>query len=165
MSVTAAVLAHRGFAERTAELYEALGDTDMLHAVPALLATGELDRARAVLAAAPPSEHDAPTLTAPAVRFVATGLLATVDGDLPAVLTCLTRAAGLLEPAGESVLLPYSPAELLALVAAQCGEVALADATLGQAVAAKVGGEPPPEEPPADPATPTDTSTGTPETT
>jgi DNA-binding NarL/FixJ family response regulator len=140
VSVTAAVLAHRGFAERTAELYQGLGDTDVLHAVPALLATGDLDRARAVLAAAPPSEDDAPTLTAPAVRLVATGLLATVDGDVPTALSCLTRAAGLLEPAGESVLLPYSPAELLALVAAQCGEVALADATLGQAVAAKVGG-------------------------
>ena len=132
VSVTAAVLAHRGFAERTAELYQGLGDTDVLHAVPALLATGEADRARAVLAAAPPSEDDAPTLTGPAVRLVATGLLATVDGDLPSALSCLTRAAGLLEPAGESVLLPCSPAELLALVAAQCGEVALADATLAR---------------------------------
>ncbi|MGB3440863.1 MAG: LuxR C-terminal-related transcriptional regulator, partial [Actinophytocola sp.] len=140
VSVTAAVLAHRGFAERAAELYQGLGDADMLLAVPALLATGELDRARAVLATAPPSEHDAPTLTAPAVRLVAKGLLATVDGDVPAALSCLTRAACLLEPAGESVLLPYSPAELLALVAAQCGEVALADTILGQAVAAKVGG-------------------------
>lgn len=141
VSVTAAVLAHRGFAERTAELYQGLGDTDVLHAVPALLATGDLDRARAVLAAAPPSEDDAPTLIVPALRLVAAGLLASVDGDLPAALSCLTRAAGLLEPAGESLLLPYSPAELLAIVAAQCGEVALADATLGQAVAAKVGGE------------------------
>jgi hypothetical protein len=138
--VTAAVLAHRGFPERTAELYEGLDDTEVLHAVPALLATGDLDRARAVLAAAPPSATDAPTLTAPAVRLVATGLLATVDDDVPTALSCLTRAAALLEPAGESVLLPYSPAELLALVAAQCGEAALADATLGQAVAAKVGG-------------------------
>jgi DNA-binding NarL/FixJ family response regulator len=140
VEVTAAVLAHRGFPERTAELYQGLGDTDVLHAVPALLATGELDRARAVLAAAPPSEADAPTLTGPAVRLVATGLLATVDDDVPTALSCLTRAAALLEPAGECVLLPYSPAELLAIVAAQCGEVALADTTLGQAVAAKVGG-------------------------
>lgn len=140
VSVTAAVLAQRGFAGRTAELYQSLGDADLLLAVPALLATGQVDRARAVLAAAPPSVDDAPTLAAPAVRLLATGLLATVDGDLPAALSDLTRAAGLLEPAGESVLLPYSPAELAATVAAQCGEVALADATLGQAVAAKVGG-------------------------
>jgi DNA-binding NarL/FixJ family response regulator len=140
VSVTAAVLAQRGFAGRTAELYQTLGDADALLAVPALLATGEVDRARSVLAAAPSSEHDAPTLAAPAVRLLATGLLATIDGDLPAALSDLTRAAGLLEPAGESVLLPYSPAELTAIVAAQCGEVALADTTLGLAVAAKVGG-------------------------
>ena len=140
VSVTAAVLAQRGFAGRTAELYQTLGDADALLAVPALLATGDLDRARAVLTAAPPSEHDAPTLTAPAVRLLATGLLATVDGDLPTALSDLTRAAELLEPAGEAVLLPYSPAELAAIVAAQCGEAALADTTLGHAVAAKVGG-------------------------
>jgi DNA-binding NarL/FixJ family response regulator len=140
VSVTAAVLAQRGFAGRTAELYQGLGAADALFAVPALLATGDLDRARAVLAAAPPSEDDAPTLTAPAVRLLASGLLATIDGDLPQALSNLTRAAGLLEPAGESVLLPFSPAEIAAIVAAQCGEVALADATLGQAVAAKVGG-------------------------
>ncbi len=140
VSVTAAVLAQRGFAGRAAELYQGLGPTDALLAVPALLATGDLDRARAVLAAAPPSESDAPTLTAPAVRLLATGMLATVDGDLPTALSDLTRAASLLEPAGEAVLLPYSPAELLALVAAQCGEVAIADTALGTAVAAKVGG-------------------------
>lgn len=140
VSVTAAVLAQRGFAGRTAELYQGLGATDALLAVPALLATGDLDQARVVLAAAPPSEDDAPTLTAPAVRLLASGLLATIDGDLPQSLSDLTRAAGLLEPAGESVLLPYSPAEIAAIVAAQCGEVALADTILGQAVAAKVGG-------------------------
>ncbi len=140
VSVTAAVLAQRGFAGRTAELYQTLGDADALLAVPALLATGDLARAREVLESAPPSEHDTPTLTAPAVRLLATGLLATVDGDLPTALSDLTRAAELLEPAGEAVLLPYSPAELAAIVAAQCGEAALADETLGHAVAAKVGG-------------------------
>lgn len=140
VSVTAAVLAQRGFANRTAELYQALGDADALLAVPALLATGELDGARAVLEKAPPSAEDEPRLIAPAVRLLATGLLATVDGDLPTALSDLTRAAALLEPAGEAVLLPYSPAELAAIVAAQCGEVPLADATLGHAVAGKVGG-------------------------
>ncbi|WP_133905089.1 helix-turn-helix domain-containing protein [Actinophytocola oryzae] len=140
VEVTAAVLAQRGFACRAAELYQRLGEADAIIAVPALLAIGRLDRARAVLAHAPASEHDAPTLTAPAVRLLATGLLATVDGDLPTALSDLTRAAGLLEPAGECVLLPYSPAEIAATVAAQCGETALADATLGQAVAGKVGG-------------------------
>jgi DNA-binding CsgD family transcriptional regulator len=140
VAVTAAVLAQRGYACRTAELYLTLGAADALLAVPALLAIGKLDQARAVLGNAPPSENDAPTLTAPAVRLLATGLLASIDGDLPTALCDLTRAAGLLEPAGECVLLPYTPAEIAAIVAAQCGEMALADATLGQAVAGKVGG-------------------------
>jgi hypothetical protein len=109
----AAVLGPRGFAGRAAELYHGLGDADAVRAVPAFLATGDLDQGRPVLAKAPPSEEDAPTLTAPAVR-----LLATIDGELPTTLSDLARAAGLLEPAGESVLLPYSPAELAAIVAA-----------------------------------------------
>lgn len=133
VAVTAAVLAQRGFAARAAELYEGLGGFDALLAVPALLATGDRDRARSVLAAAPPSAADAPTLTAPAVRLMATGLLASVDGDLPAALSDLTRAADLVEPAGESVLLPYHPAALVAMVAAQCGEAALAEATAERA--------------------------------
>ena len=140
LSVTAAVLARRGFAARTAELYQSLGSADVLLAVPALLAAGELERARAVLAAAPPSETDAPTLTAPAVRLLAGGMLESVDGDAAVALSHLSQAAGLLESAGDAVLLPYSPAELVAVVAAQCGEAALADSTLGHAVAAKLGG-------------------------
>ncbi len=140
VSVTAAILARRGFAARAAELYQRLGGADVLPAVPALLAAGELDRARAVLADAPPSEADAPTLNASAVRLLAAGVLESVDGDASVALSHLTQAAGLLESAGEVVLLPYSPAELVAVVAAQCGEVALADTTLGHAVAGKLGG-------------------------
>jgi DNA-binding CsgD family transcriptional regulator len=140
VSVTAAILARRGFAARAAELYQGLGGADVLSAVPALLAAGELDQARAVLAGAPPSVADAPTLTASAVRLLAAGVLESVDGDAAVALSHLTQAAGLLDSAGEAVLLPYSPAELVAVVAAQCGEPALADTTLGHAVAAKVGG-------------------------
>ncbi len=113
---------------------------DALLAVPALLAAGERDRAREVLAAAPPSQDDAPTLTASAVRLLAAGVLESVDGNAALALSHLTQAASLLESAGDAVLLPYSPAELVAVVAAQCGEVALADTILGQAVAAKLGG-------------------------
>jgi DNA-binding CsgD family transcriptional regulator len=140
VAVTAAILARRGFAARAAELYQRLGGTDVLPAVPALLAAGELDRARAVLADAPPSEADAPTLNASAVRLLAAGVLESVDGNTAVALSHLTQAAGLLESAGEVVLLPYSPAELVAAVAAQCGEAALADTTLGLAVAGRPGG-------------------------
>jgi DNA-binding CsgD family transcriptional regulator/energy-coupling factor transporter ATP-binding protein EcfA2 len=140
VSVTAAILAQRGFAARTAELYQRLPGADALLAVPALLAAGERDRAREVLAAAPPSQDDAPTLTASAVRLLAAGALESVDGNTALALSHLTQAASLLESAGDAVLLPYTPAELVAVVAAQCGEAALADTILGQAVAAKLGG-------------------------
>jgi DNA-binding CsgD family transcriptional regulator len=141
--VSAAILARRGFAARAAQLYRGLsgpGGADALLAVPALLAAGELDRAREVLLAAAPSDSDAPTLTAPAVRLLAAGMLETVDGDITVALSQLAQAASLLESAGDAVLLPYSPVELIALVAAQCGEMALAEATLAHAVAAAPDG-------------------------
>lgn len=140
VSVTAAILARRGFAARAAELYRSLGGADVLPAVPALLAVGEVELARAVLADAPPSDTDAPTLTASAVRLLAAGALESVEDDAAPALSHLTQAAGLLESAGDAVLLPYSPAELVAAVALQCGEAALADTTLGHAVSAKLGG-------------------------
>jgi len=143
VSVSAAILARRGFAARTAELYQSLsgpGSADALLAVPALLAAGEPDRAREVLAAAPPSGSDAPTLTASAVRLLAAGMLETVDGDAAFALSHLVQAASLLESAGDAVLLPYSPAELVALVAEQSGEFSLGRTILGDAVAATLGG-------------------------
>ncbi|MGH3759465.1 LuxR C-terminal-related transcriptional regulator [Actinophytocola sp.] len=140
VSVSAAILARRGFALRTAELYQGLSGPDVLLAVPALLAAGELDRAREVLANAPPSQDDAPTLTASAIRLLAGGALESVVGDAAVALSHLTQAAGLLDSAGDAVLLPYSPVELVAVVAVQSGEAALADATLGHAVTSKLGG-------------------------
>ena len=140
--VSAAVLARRGFAARTAELYQSLsgpGSVDALLAVPALLAAGELDRAREALAAAPPSGSDAPTLTAPAVRLLAAGVLESVGGNAAVALSQLVQATGLLESAGDAPLLPYSPTELVVAVAAQCGEAALAETTLCHAVASSRG--------------------------
>jgi DNA-binding CsgD family transcriptional regulator len=138
--VSAAILIQRGFATRAAELYQGMTGADALLAVPALLAVGELDRAKSVLDKAPASEQDAPTLTASAIRLLAAGMIDTVDGDLHDALRQLVQAADLVESAGEAVLLPYCPAELLAVVAAQCGEVALAESTLGRATSAGIGG-------------------------
>jgi DNA-binding CsgD family transcriptional regulator len=143
VSVSAAVLAQRGFAARAGDLYLRVagsGSAEALVAVPALLACGELERAREVVAAAPPGSADAPTLTAAAVRLLATGMLESVVGDPAVALSRLAQAAGLLESAGEAVLLPYSAVELVAVVAGQCGEPALAEATVGHAVTAHVGG-------------------------
>jgi DNA-binding CsgD family transcriptional regulator len=143
ISVAAAVLAHRGLAAQSAELYCSLpantaGGAPL--AVPALIGTGALDQAREVLDAAGAATSRGATLLASAEILMARGMLATVTGTSTAALSQLARAAALLEPAGETVLLPDTPAALTAVVALQCGELAVADSTLRHAVAAKLGG-------------------------
>jgi DNA-binding NarL/FixJ family response regulator len=143
ISVVAAVLAHRGLPAQSAELYcslpaDAAGGAPL--AVPALIGTGALAQARAVLDAADAATDRGATLLAGAEILMAGGMLATVTGTSTAALSQLARAAALLEPAGETVLLPDTPAALTAVVALQCGELAVADATLRRAVAAKLGG-------------------------
>ncbi|MDQ3763593.1 MAG: helix-turn-helix transcriptional regulator, partial [Actinomycetota bacterium] len=143
--VVAAVLAHRGLAARSAELYRSLpadaaGGAPL--AVPALIGIGELAQARAVVEAADSGTDRGATLLAGAEILMARGMLATVTGNSTAALSQLARAAVLLEPAGETVLLPDTPAALTAVVALQSGELTVADATLRRAVAAKLGGRP-----------------------
>ncbi|MDQ4105444.1 MAG: LuxR family transcriptional regulator, partial [Actinomycetota bacterium] len=142
--VVAAVLAHRGLPARSAELYCSLpagaaGGTVL--AVPALIGTGELARAQAVLDAADGGNAGA-TLMAGAEILMARGMLATVTGTSTAALSQLARAAALLEPAGQTVLVPDTPAALTAVVALQSGELMVADSTLRRAVAARLGGRP-----------------------
>lgn len=145
VSVTAAVLAHRGLLARTAELYRSLAPGAAggpALAVPALIGTGALTEARAVLDATHAGTGRAATLLAGAETLMARGMLATVTGTDTAALSQLARAAVLLEPAGETVLLPDTPAALTAVVALQCGELTIADSVLRRAVAAKLGGRP-----------------------
>ncbi|MGH3778916.1 MAG: LuxR C-terminal-related transcriptional regulator [Pseudonocardiaceae bacterium] len=143
VSVVAAVLAHRGLPAHSAQLYcslpaDAAGGAAL--AVPALIGTGELAQARAVLDAADAARGA--TLMAGAELLMARGMLTTVTGTATAALSQLARATVLLEPAGETVLLPDTPAALTAVVALQCGELTVADSTLRRAVAAKLGGRP-----------------------
>ncbi|HKR48928.1 MAG TPA: LuxR C-terminal-related transcriptional regulator [Pseudonocardiaceae bacterium] len=145
VSVIAAVLAHRGLPEHSAQLYcslpaDAAGGAAL--AVPALIGTGALDQARAVLDAADAGADRGATLMASAGILMARGMLTTITGTLPGALSELARATVLLEPAGETVLLPDTPAALTAVVALQCGELTVVDATLRRAVAAKLGGRP-----------------------
>ncbi|MGH3900244.1 MAG: LuxR C-terminal-related transcriptional regulator [Pseudonocardiaceae bacterium] len=145
ISVVAAVLAHRGLAAHSAQLYCSLppdvsGGAAL--AVPALIGTGALDQARAVLDAADAGTTRGATLMASAEILMASGMLTTVTGTSTAALSQLARATVLLEPAGETVLLPDTPAALTAVVALQCGELTVADSTLRRAVAAKLGGRP-----------------------
>jgi DNA-binding CsgD family transcriptional regulator len=160
VNVAAAALAQRGLLARSAELYRWLGARAMgasaVVAVPALIGTGALDEARAILepsAAAPaggaqgdgvvpasPTLSPAPTLLAGAEALMARGIYDTIAGSPTAALSQMARAAALLEPAGAGVLLPDSPAALAALVAAHYGELDVARSVLDRAAAAGLGG-------------------------
>jgi DNA-binding CsgD family transcriptional regulator len=167
VTVAAAALAQRGLLARSAELYRWLGAQAMgaaaVVAVPALIGTGALAEARALLE--PPAVGDAsgagpgvgaagggpgtvqvglirpPTLLAGAESLMARGVYDTIEGSPTAALSQLARAAALLEPAGAGVLLPDTPAALGALVAAHCGELDVAQSVLDRAVAAGLGGQ------------------------
>ena len=148
VSVAAAALAQRGLLARSAELYRWLGAESLgsaaVVAVPALLGTGALDEARALLepAAEPTRPTRPPTLLAGAEALMARGVYDTIAGSPTAALSQLARAAALLEPSGAGVLLPDTPAALGALVAAHCGELDVAQSVLDRAVAAGLGGRP-----------------------
>jgi len=143
-AVAAAVLAHRGLLDRSAELYGSLPSTASASlAVPALVGIGALEEANAVVAQGNGSASGrAPTLLAGAETLMARGMLATIGGTPTAAISQLARAAVLLEPAGHTVLLPDTPAALTALVAMQCGEFTVAESALTRAAAAKLGGRP-----------------------
>ncbi|MFN2494819.1 MAG: helix-turn-helix transcriptional regulator, partial [Pseudonocardiaceae bacterium] len=145
VAVAAAILAHRGLPTRSAELYrslpaETVGGT--LLAVPALIGIGALGQARAVLDASDDGASRAPTLLAGAETLMARGMLATITATHTAALSQLARAAALLEPAGQTILLPDTPAALTAVVALQVGELTIADSVLRRAAAVKLGGRP-----------------------
>lgn len=168
-TAAAAVLAHRGLLARSAELYRwmsaAAGTTGRhaLLAVPALIGTGALDEARALLTAAPPAPPAAspggllgpppalfgaspssigrpPTLAASAEELMAAGLLDSVAGSPTKALSELTRSAALLESSRRAALLPDTPAALAALVAVHCGELEVAQSVLDRAVQVRLGG-------------------------
>lgn len=140
-AVAAAVLARRGNLARSAELHRwmsSLGGSALL-AVPALVGTGALDEARAALAG-PAAGGRPPTLRSGAEELLAQGVLDSVVGAPTGAMSKLVRAAGLLEPPNRAALLTDTPAALAALVAVQCGELAVAQSVLERAVRVGLGG-------------------------
>jgi DNA-binding CsgD family transcriptional regulator len=137
-TVAAAVLAHRGMLARSASVYRFLGTRMGREAVPALIGTGALDEAQAVLAQALPDQP--PTLLAGAEELMAHGLVRSVTGSPTAALSELTRAAVLLESSHRAALLPDTPAALAALTAVQCGELDVAQSVLERAARVRLGG-------------------------
>ncbi|MDQ3989810.1 MAG: LuxR C-terminal-related transcriptional regulator, partial [Actinomycetota bacterium] len=144
VTVASAALAHRGLLDRSANLARSLpvdAATGPALAVPALVGTGVLDDARAVLEAITGVPASA-TLFAEAQVLMARGMVETIVGSPTAALSQLARSAGLLEPVGKTSLLPDTPAALTALVALHCGELSTADSALRRAVTEKLGGRP-----------------------
>jgi DNA-binding CsgD family transcriptional regulator len=145
-NVAAAILAQRGLLARSVEVYRWVGTGQMGSAAPlaalALLGTGALVEAREVLAVS--GGDRPPTLLAGVESLMATGVLESVLGSSmaapTAVLSTLTRAAALLEPGGQAVLLPDTPAALAAIVALHSGELDVAVSVLERALACGVGG-------------------------
>ncbi|MFC5996041.1 LuxR C-terminal-related transcriptional regulator [Pseudonocardia hispaniensis] len=162
-TVAAAVLAHRGLLGRSAELYRWMGAAEpsgqpALLALPALIGTGALDEARALLdrppvpaglgdltcAPGPPPVPGRlgrpPTLLASAEELMGKGVYDSVAGSPTAALSQLARAASLLESSNRAALLPDTPAALAALVAVHCGELDVAQSVLERAVQVRLGG-------------------------
>lgn len=142
--VSAAVLAARGLLSRSVELYRWAG-VDRLGehaevAVPALIGTGALAEAEALAAGAGGAGRKEPTLLAGAESLMARGIRETVSGTPGTAVSALTRAATLLEPAAETVLLPDTPAALAAVVAAHIGEFDTAESVLLRALEHRLGG-------------------------
>lgn len=166
VGAAAAVLAQRGLAARAAQLCCRLSPRDAVTAAPLLVAGGQVEHARSLMAAASepgrpgsaPADGAVPgtaptaggispaatsgdaTLVGGATELLARGMLATLDAPAPVALSLLARAAAMLHPIAATVLLPDTPAALTALVALHCGEFAVAEGALTQAVEAGHGG-------------------------
>lgn len=138
-TATAAVaLAHRGFLGRSAALTATLPPdhpTGPVWAVPALLAVGDAEGARKVLA-----DAGRRGLAQDAGVVLGTALLAAVDGEPQRALSGLCGAAVLLEPVAATTLLPDTPAAQIALLALQTGEAGVGDVALRRAAAGHHGG-------------------------
>lgn len=127
--VTGALAAHEGRAARSADLLLAAGEAVL--AVPALIATGRLDEAKAALA-----NGSAPV----GVRRLAEGALAA--GDPAAALPLLIEAADAIELAPPALVLPDTPHALGAVIAVADGDLASAEHLLTRAqVGGPVAGE------------------------
>lgn len=132
--IAAAALAHRGQLDRSAKLFQWAGGGSF--AEIATIGAGELAEAASPVAGGPP------TLVCGAAALMAEGIRQSVGGTARESLSSLVRASALMEPAGQDVLLPDSPAALAAIVALHCGELDVAESALDGAIAARMGGEP-----------------------
>jgi DNA-binding CsgD family transcriptional regulator len=128
--VEGAVEAHQGRAARSAAALAGSAPPGPVLAVPALVATGDLARARALA----PDPADPPAL-----RRLAEALVVAATDPMAAVPLCI-EAAEAAERNPPALVLPDSPHALGALVAVTAGDAPSAEHLLERALAAGVGG-------------------------
>ncbi len=139
--IAAAIHAHRGTSNRSAELLQLLGPEPLGDAAAegavALIGVGDLATAGRMLAESPAG---APTAASTGWRLAATGLLQSVRADGVAGMAPLLQAVTALAPVGRDRIMIDSPAALAALMALNLGELDLADSVIERGVAADLGG-------------------------
>ncbi|HEX5202561.1 MAG TPA: LuxR C-terminal-related transcriptional regulator [Actinoplanes sp.] len=140
--VSAVAMAHRGRLDSAAELLRWAGPGPAAgFRAAALTGVGRVEEADAGLAALEAGDDGPPTLLRASAALMARGVRESVTGAPAAALSTLVQASALLEPAGAG-LLPDSPAALAAIVALHDADLDTAEATLGRAIRATVGGPP-----------------------
>lgn len=141
--IAAAIHAHRGTLNRSAELLRLVAPESLGHAAAegaaALIGVGDLAAAERMLDA---SRLGAPTATSAGWRLASTGLAQSVSGDGVTAMAPLLQAVGALAPVGQDSIMIDSPGALAALAALHLGELDLAESVLRRAVAADLGGPP-----------------------
>lgn len=139
--IAAAIHAHRGTMNRSAELLQSVPPESFgfepAEGAIALLGIGDASCAERMLEA---SRVRALTGTSAGWRLTTTGLLQSVHGDGVAGLAPMLQALTALAPVGRDTIMLDSPAALAALMSLHLGELDLADSLVRRAVAADLGG-------------------------
>ena len=142
MNVAAAIWARKGMLRRGADAYVGLTEAEGCAAAPlaaaCLAVLGEVEQARAILAAAPDVEY--PTSSQVAISLTADGILTALDGAPDRALSALLQASSVMGESGEAIPLPEVPAVLAAHVALNAGELGIAADVLQSAIDAVQGG-------------------------
>jgi DNA-binding CsgD family transcriptional regulator len=139
--IAAAIHAHRGTLDRSAELLRFVAPEspgfEPAEGAIALIGIGDASGAERMLDA---SRGGTPTATSAGWRLTTTGLLHSIHGDGVGGMAPLLQALTALAPVGRDGIMVDSPAALAALMALHIGELDLADSVIRRAVAADLGG-------------------------
>jgi DNA-binding CsgD family transcriptional regulator len=135
----ATAFVHKGQLDRARELYRWSGTRlSRLHSALVSVQQGTLADAESVLSER--NTDEPPTLATAATATLVRGVVESVTAGPTTALSTLSDAAETLDPVGDTLFLPDTPAAVGALVGMQCGELPLAEALLDHAVNTGGGG-------------------------